>query len=194
MSDPVKSGAQSGHPVSEETRKKLSVALTGRKNGPPIQETRDKISSSQKGKPKPYLLGHLVSAETRRKISERLSGNQNSIGHRHSVEERRKMSEIAKARGNKHNFFIDGHGDERRDERAASQTQLEYRLWRNAVFQRDNFVCQICGVRGGRLQADHVLSWKNHQDKRFDVSNGRTLCVSCHQQTPTWGNRLNEVD
>ena len=187
-------GRKFGHPVSEETRRKLSSVLTGRKNGPPSKETRDKISAAHKGKPKPSLLGHPVSDETRRKISEANKGNQTNLGRHHSQETRRKLSEIARSRGENHNFFVDGHGDERRDERFSSRTQLEYRLWRESVFQRDNFMCQKCGVRGGELHADHILSWKNHKDKRLDIGNGRTMCATCHRQTPTWGTRLNGVD
>ena len=39
----------SGKPCSEETRKKISQTLTGRKNGPHSAETRRKISEGQKG-------------------------------------------------------------------------------------------------------------------------------------------------
>ena len=48
------------------------------------------------------------------------------------------------------------------------------------VFERDNYTCQLCGETGGYLQVDHIQSWADHVDKRFDISNCRTLCMSCH--------------
>lgn len=181
-------GRKVGHPVSQETRDKISKSLAGRSTQPCPPEVREKISVAQKGKPKPNLLGHLVSEETREKIAARLTGNTNGKGKRPETF-RRKMSEVATARGENHNWFVDGRGDERNAERKASFLKLDYRLWREAVFSRDNYTCQACGVRGSRLQADHILPWKSHPDKRFDVNNGRTLCESCHKLTPTYGRR-----
>ena len=63
----------------------------------------------------------------------------------------------------------------------------EYREWRTAVFQRDNYTCQHCGVRGVRLHADHILPFSTHVHLRFELTNGRTLCAPCHKKTPTWG-------
>lgn len=57
---------------------------------------------------------------------------------------------------------------------------VEYKEWREAVYKRDNYTCRHCGQRGGRLQADHVLSWATHPALRFTLSNGQTLCVDCH--------------
>ncbi len=62
----------------------------------------------------------------------------------------------------------------------------EDREWRDAVFLRDGYKCVICGL-GGRLQADHILAVCSHPEKRHDLDNGRTLCVDCHKQTPTYG-------
>lgn len=35
----------------------------------------------------------------------------------------------------------------------------EAKLWRKAVFERDNYTCQLCFIRGGDLQADHIKPW-----------------------------------
>lgn len=64
-----------------------------------------------------------------------------------------------------------------------------YQEWRTAVFERDDYTCQSCGQRGGGLQADHIKTFAHHPELRFDVSNGRTLCVPCHKETPTYGVR-----
>jgi 5-methylcytosine-specific restriction endonuclease McrA len=65
----------------------------------------------------------------------------------------------------------------------------EYRAWRAAVFERDDFTCQDCGKRGGYLEADHIKTFAHHPDLRFELSNGRTLCQPCHRKTPTFGGR-----
>jgi hypothetical protein len=61
----------------------------------------------------------------------------------------------------------------------------EYQTWRKAVFERDNYTCQICGRRGGILNADHIKRFAEYPE----LTNGRTLCLSCHRKTPTWGQR-----
>lgn len=63
----------------------------------------------------------------------------------------------------------------------------EDREWRSKVFERDNFTCQNCGQHGGKLQADHMKSVAAYPELRHEVSNGRTLCVPCHQKTPNYG-------
>lgn len=70
----------------------------------------------------------------------------------------------------------------------------EASAWRKAVFERDNWTCQACGARSvkGRaveLNADHILPFAEYPELRWEVGNGRTLCVQCHRKTDTWGNR-----
>jgi hypothetical protein len=69
------------------------------------------------------------------------------------------------------------------------RTSVEYKKWRKCVFDRDDYTCQACGERGGKLQADHELPFALYPDLRFEVLNGRTLCVPCHKKTPTYGSR-----
>ena len=56
----------------------------------------------------------------------------------------------------------------------------EYKQWRSAVFDRDNYICQQCN-NGGRIQAHHIHSWSNYPEQRFDIDNGITLCEECHK-------------
>ncbi|XOB42479.1 MAG: NUMOD3 domain-containing DNA-binding protein [Candidatus Nealsonbacteria bacterium] len=54
--------------------------------------------------------------------------------------------------------------------------------WKNSVFARDNWTCQKCGKRGIELRAHHILSFFEHPKLKFEISNGMTLCKSCHQK------------
>lgn len=72
-------------------------------------------------------------------------------------------------------------------ERHILMTKKEYILWRIAVFMRDDYTCQVCNKRGCELQADHIKPWALYPELRYAIDNGRTLCVSCHRQTDTWG-------
>ena len=56
----------------------------------------------------------------------------------------------------------------------------DYKMWRTAVFQRDNYTCQRCQQVGYKLTAHHIESYAEHEDKRFVVDNGITLCHECH--------------
>lgn len=64
----------------------------------------------------------------------------------------------------------------------------EYREWKKAVFERDNYTCRKCGKRGGILNAHHIKSWAYYPNFRFSVDNGITLCERCHKQVHRKGN------
>lgn len=78
------------------------------------------------------------------------------------------------------NYFwkggINGENDTLRHRR-------EYKDWRTAVYERDNYTCQCCGQRGGRLNAHHINQFANYPELRYDVNNGITLCTKCHDST-----------
>lgn len=57
----------------------------------------------------------------------------------------------------------------------------EIKKWRTVIYKRDNYTCAKCGAYGRRLNAHHINSWNEHEDKRFDLENGITLCESCHK-------------
>ena len=64
----------------------------------------------------------------------------------------------------------------------------EYKLWRTAVFERDNYTCIWCGDnRGNNLNADHIKPFALFPELRFAIDNGRTLCEDCHKKTNTYG-------
>jgi hypothetical protein len=51
------------------------------------------------------------------------------------------------------------------------------------VFERDNYMCQICGKSGISLHVDHIVRWSEDAESRFDVNNCRTLCMMCHYKS-----------
>ena len=80
----------------------------------------------------------------------------------------------------------------------------KYIDWRTAVFQRDDYTCQNCSERGGKLNAHHVgkplsvLLRENGIETKaqavcckalWRVEIGRTLCTRCHEKTETYGEK-----
>lgn len=62
----------------------------------------------------------------------------------------------------------------------------EYKDWRTAVFERDDYTCQHCFGRGYKLHADHIKPFAYFPELRLVIENGQTLCVECHRKTPTY--------
>jgi len=72
-----------------------------------------------------------------------------------------------------------------------------YKQWRRNVFNRDNWTCCWCFKRGGHLEAHHVREFKTIKDlcnlhtiddalscsELWEIENGITLCVNCHNKT-----------
>jgi 5-methylcytosine-specific restriction endonuclease McrA len=141
------------------------ITNTGRKH---TKEARIKISLAKKGKP--FTEEHIANIrkifteEMRKKISERTKGE------------------------NSH--FWKG-GITRINKRIKQSS--EYRLWRNLVFQRDDWTCRKCGVRGYTLHPHHIKSFSAHPELRFEVSNGKTLCHECHKMTDNYGVNKDKV-
>ncbi|MEK6884195.1 MAG: HNH endonuclease [Nanoarchaeota archaeon] len=140
-----------------------------------------KLSLAHKGKK--------YSEETKKKMSEAHKGQ------KRSKESRLKMSYMAKQRvinGN-HNFWKGGINIINNGIRHS----LEYKLWRESIFERDKYICVFCKQKGGKLNADHIKPFALFPELRFAIDNGRTLCGECHKKTNTfginqWNNRLNK--
>lgn len=67
---------------------------------------------------------------------------------------------------------------------------IDYRIWRESVFERDNWTCVTCKKRGVELNADHIKPFSLFINLRFSLENGRTLCVSCHKKTETFAGKI----
>lgn len=63
----------------------------------------------------------------------------------------------------------------------------KYKAWRSQVYKRDRWKCRMprCPGTDKRLNAHHIKRWADAPALRFAVSNGITLCRTCHQRI--WG-------
>jgi 5-methylcytosine-specific restriction endonuclease McrA len=52
---------------------------------------------------------------------------------------------------------------------------------RQMVFERDDYTCQKCGVRGSELNCHHIDPVKSNPIESADVDNCITLCKGCHK-------------
>jgi hypothetical protein len=81
----------------------------------------------------------------------------------------------------------------------------KYRQWVKDIFKRDNWTCVNCGKRGGDLEADHypirfaeiMREYKLDTFEKakackelWDLGNGRTLCLNCHNKTKNQVSKL----
>lgn len=70
-------------------------------------------------------------------------------------------------------------------------SQIKYRLWRKEVFERDNYTCQECKLRGGYLEAHHIKPFAYFPNLQFDIKNGQTLCRKCHLEKTKLERKIN---
>ncbi len=89
----------------------------------------------------------------------------------------RKNISLAKV-GLKNPNWAGGKKEENRRIRAS----FEFKIWREEVFGRDDWMCQKCNVRGGRLHPHHIENFCSVVEKRFEVENGITFCEDCHKE------------
>lgn len=118
-------------------------------------------------------------------------GNKHRLGKKFSKETLEKMSKSH--RGEKSPFWKGGVMANY-PEKIRIRKSIEYRIWRKAVFERDNYTCIWCGERNGNghtvvLNADHIKPFADYPELRFAIDNGRTLCIKCHKTTETYSGK-----
>jgi len=107
------------------------------------------------------------SEETKRKKAKAF------LGKKHSMETIKRLSDMKKGSNNPawKGGITPGYLLERRS--------LRNRLWRESVFGRDNYICQISGEKGN-LNANHIKRFVDHLNLRYEINNGITLSKNCH--------------
>lgn len=130
------------------------------------------------------MRGRKMSDESKKKLSLVKKGKPSSQkGIKYSEERIARHSEARKGESNPN--WRGGVSSENHSIRNSK----EYRLWRIAVFERDDYTCIGCLRRGGQLNADHIKPFSLYPELRFAIDNGRTLCVPCHKTTDTYGGK-----
>lgn len=142
---------------------------------------------TEKMKKARYWLGRVKSAEHNRKISETMKKKglrpPSPKGRKLSDEWKMRMS--IKMRGANGSNWQGG----KTEKNLLIRNGAEYKIWRKSVFERDDYTCVLCKQRGGRLNADHIKPFSIFIELRFDINNGRTLCVDCHKKTETFAGK-----
>jgi len=150
-----------GYRYTEEQKKKISD--TCKRKGIKPKEPFIGIGENNPSFGKP------VSMETRKKISNKLTGRKDSTEAR-----------INKQKGQKERFKDHVYKTEPCEN---IRKILEWRLWREFVFERDNYTCQECGNKGIYLEPHHIIPIRESISRVFDINNGIALCRPCHQKT-----------
>lgn len=116
-----------------------------------------------------FVKNHSISEERKRKISLANKGKRCNLAQRISNSARKQGISVDDWSG-----FVYESEDPKRSKFKFSRINLQ-------VFQRDNFACQLCHKRGGKLNAHHLDNWKQFKELRYELSNLVTLCVPCHK-------------
>jgi hypothetical protein len=147
----------------EAMSRKIGKASTGKKN-PKLAEW------NKKNKP---TLGRNRTELERQKMSESRTGKKQTLDRRIRKSAKMQGIQVSEWEDFSSNLMV-----------MVTKT-AEYRGWRKAVFERDNWTCQHCKKRGGRLHAHHIKPKSRYPELMFDVSNGLTLCEPCHHKIHT---------
>jgi len=192
--------------VSEETKRKLSLANKGKKHS---EETKRKISLAGLGRKRSKesieKTASKLRGKKRKPFSEEWKSNisKGNLGKKLSF----RQKEIALQNIRQYNFKLgkdhpNWKGGITQLRNKHSLTDIRYKNWRKAVFERDDYICQQCKARNGNgkeiyLEAHHIKEWVDYPELRFELSNGLTLCNFCHNKTKNpskWVERKRNAD
>jgi len=82
-------------------------------------------------------------------------------------------------RGGNHHNWKGGISKINNNSRQLFMHTIEYKIWRRNIFERDDFTCQICGEKGGKLRANHIKRYVDYPNSRININNGITICEGC---------------
>ena len=156
-----------GRKPTDETKKKRAASLKKKFNTPEMKAKLSKVAKDNGyGK---WMEGRFAPGVS--KANKRRKGKtyKELYGKRWKEEVRKRRDSNRRRWKGKHKKQRDRHNGEAR-----------YKTWRNKVYRRDDYTCQLCGLRGGELNAHHVKPWATYPKLRYRVSNGITYCKSCH--------------
>lgn len=181
--------SKKGRKLSEEHKKKIGAANA-------ISHKGLKQAPGHIAKRTAYLIGNkwnVGKTQSPESVAKRALAN---TGKKRTEETKRKTSESHKGLKKPWSKFPVRRGEANHNWKGGItpinkkiRASLEYKLWRLAVFERDDFTCVWCKRRGGVLNADHIKPFAYYPELRFAIDNGRTLCLSCHRTTETYGRR-----
>lgn len=149
---------------------------------------------------KGFQLGHkyfglehrVMSMETRMKMSIARKGRKISEEQKMAISKAnkgKKMSDETKLKMSLHQRGENGNNWKGGKQRSRHKGDYKYSLWRKSVFERDNYTCQVCFIKGGSLIAHHILGWSKYPEFRYLLNNGQTLCVKHHKETENYGGK-----
>lgn len=95
--------------------------------------------------------------------------------------------------GKKSNLWKGGLSKLTKTKRQLDMQTGKYQTWRRIIFNRDDYICQICGERGGKLRANHIKKYVDYPMLRTNTNNGITICKRCDNlwvlhHEPEWEN------
>lgn len=68
-----------------------------------------------------------------------------------------------------------------RPHRDSDRTHIEYKIWKEKLLERCGNKCETCDSTN-RLHAHHLKCFYAFPELRFDIDNGKILCISCHMR------------
>lgn len=180
-----------GRKASEETKKKMSDAKKGKPfSGTMANNIGRKFSEEARKKMSDAKKGRKASDETKKKMSESMKGKNTWTKGRPSLVKGIKRPEFSREnhpRWLKDRSKLMRYGDDNTKNRRSSA----YRYWRLEVYKRDNFKCKINNSGcDGKIQAHHILSWKEYPELHYSINNGISLCQAHHPRKRAEEKRL----
>lgn len=176
-----------GNKPSLETRKKIGNAQRGRKQ--PLKTIKKRSNTLKKiGHTPPHLIGE--------KSSHWKGGLPKCIDCKTKLKHRTKKYPTQRCKPCSYLYFRGKNSRSWKNGGTVPLTKkirrcFQYRQWRSDIFTRDDYTCQVCGTRGGYIEADHypkMFSEIFHQykiksleealacEEFWNINNGRTVC------------------